>query len=139
VPFNRDVFVATYNQAGVLLNARRFGGALDDVGSGLVYDDQNNLVLAGIFSDSINLDGDVFSRTEPTSLFVVKFVGSDPSHLYWVRTAGGPGVSGAENDPRIEWHDGQIRVTGTYETVSRYDHIRLIGLGGWDGFVGSLK
>jgi hypothetical protein len=139
VPFNRDVFVATYNQAGVLLNARRFGGTLDDGGSGLAYDNQNNLLLAGIFSDSIEIDGAVFSRTEPTSLFVAKFQGSDPSKRFWVRTAGGPGVSDLENDPRIEWHDGQVLVTGTYETVARFDHIRLIGLGDWDGFIGALK
>jgi hypothetical protein len=139
VPFNRDVFVATYNHAGILLNARRFGGALDDGGSGLAYDDQNNLFLAGTFIDSIKFDGDVVSRPDPVSLFVVKFVGSDLKRLHWVRTAGGPGVSGAENDPRIEWHDGQVRVVGTYETVARFDHIRLIGLGDWDGFVGSLK
>ncbi len=139
VPFNRDVFVATFNQAGVLLNARRFGGTLDDGGSGLAYDNQNNLLLAGIFSDTINIDGHVYSRIEPTSLCVAKFAGSDPTRLDWVRTAGGPGVSGLENDPRLEWHDGQILVTGTYETVARFDHIRLIGLGDWDGFVGALK
>lgn len=139
VPFNRDVFVATYNRSGVLLYARRFGGTLDDGGSGLAYDSQNNLYLAAIFSDSINIDGDVFSRTEPTSLLVAKFAGSDTHHLDWVRTAGGPGVSDLENDPRIEWHNGQVLVVGTYETVARFDHIRLIGLGDWDGFIATLQ
>jgi hypothetical protein len=139
VPFNRDVFVATYNTAGVLLHAKRFGGTLDDGGSGLAYDNQNNLLLAGTFIDAINFDGHEFTRPEPSSLFVAKFTGSDPGKLLWVRTAGGPGVSDLENASRIEWHDGQTLVVGTYETVARFDHIRLIGVGGWDGFIGALK
>jgi len=41
----------------VLLDAQRFGGVKDDGGSGIDYDRHGNLIVAGIFQDTIRLKG----------------------------------------------------------------------------------
>ena len=55
-PFNRDVMVVTYNSAGAVLEAQRFGGPKDDGGSGIAYDSHGNLLVSGIFQRGIKLE-----------------------------------------------------------------------------------
>src|SRR5581483_8859645 len=50
-PYNKDVFFATWDEDGELLEARRFGGPKNEGGSGIVYDRRGNLILAGVFQD----------------------------------------------------------------------------------------
>ncbi len=155
-PFNSDVFIATFNTAGVLLDARRFGGAMDDGGSGIAYDRHGNLVVAGIFQDRINIDGRVLTGKDTYSLFVAKFSpkkNGDGGHrtdfgeqhsfsgfrLDWAKEADGPGVDGFENDPRIGLTThGDVLVTGAYEPTARFDAVRLNSAGLEDGFLASL-
>ena len=72
-PYNKDVFFATYDGAGVLLDARRFGGVQDEGGSGIAYDRHGNLIVAGVFQDSIKIEGRTLTGKDPLNLFVAQF------------------------------------------------------------------
>jgi hypothetical protein len=158
VPFNRDAFVATWDGQGVLLDARRYGGTLDDGASGIAYDRQGNLTFAGEFGSQIKIEGQTLTGNDPTSLFVVRFFHSDkqcrpgqktnfadrldfaPHKLDWTKSADGAGVADLENNSRIALtSDGGVWVTGTYGPTARFDSFRLISAGEEDGFLAELK
>lgn len=137
-PFNRDVFVATYNGTGVLLGAQRFGGAQDDGGSGIAYDSAGNLIVAGIFQGSITIKGHTLTGKDTFNLFVAKFarVGGG---VDWAAEADGPGIDGFENDPRIGLTSGgDVLVTGAYEPSAQFGHLTLQSAGLEDGFLALL-
>lgn len=138
-PFNRDVFVATYNGSGLLLNAQRYGGAPDEGGSGIAYDHTDSLIVAGIFQDKIKIAGTTLTGKDPTNLFVVKF-GSAGGTLKWAAEADGPGAGGVENDPRIGVSPlGNIIVTGAYEPAAQFGSFKLNSVGQEDFFLSLLQ
>jgi hypothetical protein len=147
-PFNRDVLVVTYNSAGVVLAARRFGGPQDDGGSGIIYDARNNMIVAGIFQNSITIQGQPLSGKDTYSFFVANLGcgavsinkdGCTGGSLLWARAADGPGIAGFENDPRIgATADGDVLVTGAYEPSAQSDGLKLESAGEADGFLALL-
>jgi len=146
-PYNADVFLATYDRAGVLLEAQRFGGAQNEGGSGIAYDDHDALVVAGIFQDKITIEGQTLSGKDSSNLFVVKFANDERRHkgdkdnqLDWAKEADGPGVAGFENDPRIGLTArGDVLVTGAYEPAAQFDGFELNGAGLEEGFLALLR
>ena len=154
-PFNTDVFIATFDEAGVLLDARRYGGALNDGGSGLAYDHEGNLIFEGIFQGSIDIEGRTLTGNDAYSLFVGKFSANDKGHgegywdrhhhfagfrLDWLKSADGPGIDGFENDPRIALTDDEdVLVTGAYEPAAQFDTFEFTSAGLEDGFLALLK
>jgi hypothetical protein len=157
-PFNSDVVVATYNDAGILLSARRYGGAMNDGGSGIAYDDHGNLFVAGIFQSEIEIDRRTLTGDDQYSLFVAKFARGErergaaartdtaeprecgPDRLEWAHAADGPGIEGFENDPRIGLTTrGDVLVTGGYEPSALFGAFKLSSAGQDDGFVAVLR
>jgi hypothetical protein len=145
-PYNKDGFVATYNPAGVLLDARRFGGAQDEGGSGIVYDSFGNLIVAGIFQGEIQYEGRTLTGKDTFNLVVAKFSREAEQHasaaliLDWAREADGPGVAGFENGPRIGLTaGGDVLVTGAYEPAAQFGAFKLNSAGMEDGFLALLS
>jgi hypothetical protein len=157
-PFNKDVFVATYDGAGVLLDARRFGGPQDEGGSGIAYDRLGSLIVAGIFQDRIKIEGHTLTGKDFFNLFVAKFArderrcraghetdfdelhASAANRLDWAKEADGPGAGGFENDPRIGLTArGDVLVTGAYEPSAQFDRFKLRSAGLEDGFLALLS
>jgi hypothetical protein len=148
-PYNKDVFVATYNSAGVLLNARRIGGVQDDGGSGIAYDRKGNLYVAGTFQGTMNVEGHTLTGEQPFNLFALKFrersredqrKPSAAGELAWVKKADGPGQEGLVGNagmgvtPR-----GTVLVTGVYRDAAVFDNITLHSAGAEDIFLGQLN
>jgi len=127
-PFNTDVFIATYNSAGVLLKARRFGGAENEGGGGIAYDHKGNLYVAGTFQNSINVDGRSLNGTKPFNLFVLKFK-SGTGGLDWAKKADGAGSGQGELEanPRMiaVTQNDEVLVTGTFQSTAVFDKITL--------------
>ena len=71
-PYNKDVVIATYNSSGLLLKATRLGGSQDEGGSGVAYDQQGNLYVAGVFQAGLTIQGHLLTGTKRYNLFVVK-------------------------------------------------------------------
>lgn len=138
-PFNRDVFVATYDGSGVLLNAHRFGGAQDDGGSGIAYDHSNNLIVAGVFQNRITIQGRTLTGKDSFNLVVAKFAPDGKASEGWAIEADGPGIGDFENSPRIGLTPGgDVLVTGVYQTSAQFGRFGILSNGLADGFLAFL-
>jgi len=138
-PFNKDAFIATYNSAGVLLKARRIGEAGDDGGSGIAYDHQGNLYVAGVFQDTIKVEGQSLTGKKPFNLFVLKFR-SGTGVLDWAKKADGAGQDSFEENPRMGvTPSGEVFVTGVYQGTAVFDKITLHSAGDLDIFLAELN
>ena len=65
--FNRtDIIITKFDSSGTHIWAKRFGGAQDDVGRGLVIDNSGNIITTGSIKTAVdfNEDGDVIDGTE---------------------------------------------------------------------------
>jgi hypothetical protein len=147
-PFNKDVFFATYDEDGVLLEAQRFGGPQDDGGSGIAYDRHGNLILAGIFQGTIAIQGSTLTGKDPYNLFIAKFSRSEVScvagfadhTLDWATEADGPFSGDFENNPRIGLtKQGGVMVTGSYQPTAQFGGLSLVSTGSEDGFLAFLN
>lgn len=148
-PFNRDAFFATYDENGVLLEARRFGGARDEGGTGLSYDRRGNLTVAGLFNDTLAIGGQTLVGKTPLNLFVASFSQSlqvctptpNSSKLAWAHTAGGIYVPTYETGPRLGLSSrGDALVTGEFQSTAQFGNsTTLHAAGGIDGFLALLE
>lgn len=67
--FSYDVVLATYDGAGVVQSASRIGGKDTDDGSGVAYDKQGNLYVAGLFGIQ-SISGALRSRGRDRTIFL---------------------------------------------------------------------
>lgn len=138
-PFNKDAFVTTYNSAGVLLKARRIGGVENDGGSGISYDHEGNLFVAGVFQGRIEVEGRSLIGEKPFNLFVLKFKPATGG-LEWAKKADGAGPDNPEvNQGMCVTPTGQVLVTGEYQGTAVFDAITLHSAGDRDIFLAELK
>jgi hypothetical protein len=137
-PYNKDVFVTTYDSAGALLKARRFGGIEDEGGSGISYDRKGNLYVTGVFEGTIDIEGQSLTGEQPFNLFVVKF--NSASRLDWVKKADGPGQDNFEANPLMGLSPtDKVLVTGVYQGTAVFDAIKLNSGGEQDIFLAELN
>jgi hypothetical protein len=147
------VFFATFDVDGVLLDARRFGGAKNEGGNVVAYDRRNNLFITGLFQDAIKIDSHTLTGKDPVNLFVAKFSREEgrcvvPGDLtdnhngaIWAKEADGPGVTGYEGTIGMDLTaDADVIVTGPYGPTARFDGFKLTSSSGSvDGFVALLN
>jgi hypothetical protein len=144
-PFNKDVFVATYDEDGVLLSARRFGGAKDEGGTGIAYDRRGKLIVAGVFQHAIKIGGHTLTGTRSNNLFLAEFARNEETcapapDVNWAKAANGPFVATLEVGPRVGLTaQGDVLVTGAYQPVAQFDDFKLQSAGLQDGFVALLR
>ena len=147
-PYNKDVFVATYDSAGVLLNAQRIGGIKDDGASAIAYNTEGDLYVTGVFEGTLEVGGQTLTGDAAFNLFVFKFsepsstAGANPSApatLFWVKKADGASTDMFENNAGMGVsHSGQVYVTGTYDGTATFDAISLQSAGMGDIFLAEL-
>jgi hypothetical protein len=143
-PYNKDVFVATYDSSGVLLNAQRIGGIKDDAASALAYDTKGDLYVTGVFEGTLEVDGQSLTGDAAFNLFLFKFSEpsstpganpSSPATLIWAKKADGAGTDFFENNAGMGVsNSGQVYVTGTYEGTATFDALAIQGGGLGDAF-----
>lgn len=135
-PYNPDVLVATYNSAGVLDKALRFGGPGQDSGTGIAYDSQSNLYVAGLFGGTVNFGGQVLAGAQQNNLFVLE---SGGSAVAWARMAKGVFVYNGRI-PRLAVAPGnKIMVTGPFQGTTSFDAAIVHSAGLDDIFLAQLS
>jgi hypothetical protein len=147
-PYNKDVFFATYDDSGVLLDARRYGGVGDEGGNGVAYDRRGNLILAGVFQKTIKIEGLTLAEPGSFNLFLAKFArdeqscspGNASNTVYWVKAAEGPFVVDFEYASPIGLTArGDVLVTGAYQSTAQFGSFKLQSPGMQDGFLALLR
>lgn len=83
---SQDVFVAKYNNAGVLQWARRAGGTGADIGSGIAVDNNGNVAVTGEFKNTADF-GSVTLTADASDAFVCKYDAAGT--LLWAKKGGG--------------------------------------------------
>ena len=111
----RDAFVMKIDGAsGSIEWVRVFGGTGDDYGFGVDVDSNDNIIVAGRFSDSLTIGADELTSAGDRDIFLAE-LGPDGAPT-WARSFGGPGLDEA-HDLRVQ-QDDNIVVLGTIsETV----------------------
>lgn len=137
-PYNPDAFVASYDGAGVALDALRIGGANADAGGGIAYDDLGNLYVSGVFQGMIDVGGQTLNGTQTNNLFVLKYTAGS---LAWAAVADGAGAQTYEQGLRLSTRPGsnKVFVTGEYSGTATFGDITLHSAGAENVFAMELK
>ena len=90
---NNDIFLAKYDANGNYIFAKSFGGVLVDTGASIAIDGNGNIILTGIFSDTVDFNPDIAVNNLISSggfdLFYAKYdVNGD---FIWAKKIGGLG------------------------------------------------
>jgi len=137
-PYNKDAVIATYNSLGVLLRATRLGGSQDEAGSGIAYDQQENLYVEGVFQTAINIQGHSLTGAKPYNMFVMKQ--AQTGFVSWVKKADGAGSNSFEDNPRIAVESEDIVLaTGAFQKTASFDAVTLNSAGAEDIFLAELN
>jgi hypothetical protein len=137
-PYNRDVVVATYNASGALLRATRLGGSQHEAGSGIAYDQQENLYVEGVFQAAFNIQGHSLTGTKPYNMFAMKQ--APTGFVAWVKKADGAGTNSFEDNPRIAVEsEDTVLVTGAFQKTASFDGVTLNTAGAEDIFLAELR
>ncbi|MDH3445849.1 MAG: SBBP repeat-containing protein, partial [Deltaproteobacteria bacterium] len=144
-PGGNEMFVAKYDSSGTLLWAKRAGGTLDDVGTGIEVDQSGNSYLTG-FSTGTAIFGPgdpnqtVLTSAGTNDIFVAKY--DTNGALRWVKGAGGTlldqglglAVDGLGNSVVTGFFNGTVTF-GAGEVTETM----LTSAGGTDIFVAKLR
>jgi len=116
-----DIFIAKTDQEGTYLWVRTFGGRGFDRATGVVIDEEDNIIVSGSFLEKIEGSEGVLAYSEGVKdVFVMKL---DPQGVVlWNQTYGGPGYD--ESSHIALGQEGQIFLTGWFsEEVDFGDQI----------------
>lgn len=110
-----DLYMIKYNPSGLILWQRSVGGTGWDEAAAIAADAGGNAYLAGVFSDTLVVDGQqIVSDSGSSDIFLAKF---DPyGALVWLKKYGGPGYDRV-GDLTIQ-PNGNIYLTGGFEGVA---------------------
>lgn len=106
-----DVFVSKYGPDGARQWTTTFGGEGEDVGNGVSFDSEGNLVVVGLFSKDVAIGDIKLNGQGSDDVFFAKF-GADGTPM-WAHKFGGLD-SDAANDVAIR-PNGRIVVTGSFK------------------------
>jgi hypothetical protein len=134
---NNDVFVVKLKGSdGSYVWSKTFGGTAEDlpaVGTGVAFDPQNNVIVAGQFSGSIKPGTQTLTSNGMSDIFLAKYNGSTGAHV-WSKNVGGTDfelINGMAVDG-----SGNVTVTGVFGgTVDNFGGGNFTNKGGADVFV----
>lgn len=108
------------------------GGYPGGRGDNLVFDENENVYIAGYFSGTLNYQGKtITSVNERSDVFVAKL--NKDNQLLWLKTAGGEGADYATAINRDK--NGAVYVAGTYNQLLTFENYELTSNGLKDVFI----
>ncbi|MBK9961648.1 MAG: T9SS type A sorting domain-containing protein [Saprospiraceae bacterium] len=116
-----DIFLLKLDDGGNYLSAQRFGGSDIDQGSSIKMDLEDNVYVAGYFSNSVDFDFGtlefILTSSGQRDLFILKCK-ADGS-FGWALSAGGIGVDWAQSMDISS--SGNIFITGNFEQTADFN------------------
>ena len=128
-----DAYVAVYGPDGSHRWTAHFGGKGEDVGNAVAFDGQGNVVVVGLFADSMTIGDTVLGSAGSDDIFVAKFDSSGKP--LWARKLGG-GDSDAAYDVAVS--ATAIVITGSFKGSIQAADVTLKSQGNEDILVVAL-
>jgi hypothetical protein len=85
-PGEKNVFVAKYDNNGKLVWVSNATGNGNDVGFGIILDNNNDVIISGSFNDDLNLNGKNLQAVGESDVFIAKY--DKNGKLLWASKAG---------------------------------------------------
>ncbi len=108
-----DIFLAKFNNSGILEWATSFGGPGTDIGKAVICNSMGDIILTGQFEDDIDFNGVALNSSRKNNIFIAVF--DNEGKIKWAQRAGGISAQ-----PAVE--------TGTSLAVDASDNIFLTGI-----------
>ena len=126
-----DMFIAKYDSTGKVIWAKHAGSQDYDYGNDVAVDNNGNIYVTGVYSDSANFDSNILRSIGFQDVFLAKY--SAGGQLLWIRHGGGEYDDygyGVTTDM-----DGNIIITGQFQYTGIFDSQYLIGPGDYNIYV----
>jgi hypothetical protein len=136
-----DIFVAKYNSQGTLVWLKSLGNSYEDVANAVTIDSQDNIIVAGYFSMTVDFSGTGASGASLTSsgnytdMFVAKY--SSTGAYIWAHRFGGAFYDMA-NKVAVD-SNGNILLTGQFQSSGDFGTYTLTSGGSYDVAVVKLS
>ncbi len=127
-----DVFVAKYDPNGKIIWAKTAGGKLYDVGYGVTSDKNNDIIITGTFSNSINFNGIGLDGHSYSDIFVAKYDSS--GNILWAHSGGSNGFYNSGNAVAVN-SNNDIFIAGTISDTATFDNLTVTSIGGADAII----
>lgn len=135
---NTDIFVAKLNAAGTFVWAKCFGGTGMDEGAAIAVDAQNNVVVTGGFSNSVDFGSTTLTAGNNdaySDAFVTKINPADGSVIWAVK---GGGAFSDYSTGIVTDYGNNIYITGSIYSDAVFGTISVNATGS-DGFVAKIN
>ncbi|RFS13320.1 SBBP repeat-containing protein [Emticicia sp. C21] len=112
-----DIFLAKYNNNGIVQWVQSAGGLLAEVSSSIAVDGSGNAYITGSYSGTATFAGTTLTTQGGTDIFVAKY--NTSGSLQWVKSAGGTG-----NDSGFGIaldNNANVHITGNYEATAQFE------------------
>ncbi len=120
---DEDIFVGKMDTDGKWLWVQSIGGAGFDRGNSLDVDKAGNLVICGLFTESVSFGSQTLTGGEHGDIFVAK--ADSGGQWIWATYAGGPGRDNA-ND-LVTDNENTIYITGTFTKTASFGSLTVSG------------
>jgi hypothetical protein len=132
---NDEAYVAKFSGEGVLAWAVAYHGPGIDAAHAVAVDAGDNIFVAGLFHDSLDLGGTVLKAKAGPDLFVAKL--SPAGTVAWAKTFSGPGTAQVQ-DLAVD-RAGDLVVVGFFDETLDVGGNALASAGMQDAFVAKLS
>jgi hypothetical protein len=130
-----DVFVASFDAAGALVWAKRFGDVGAQAGVDVTVDAQGNVIVIGDVAGAIDFGGGSMASAGATDVFVAKL--DSAGALVWAKLFGD---AGAQNGRGVAVDAmGNVLITGAFAGKIDFGAGALTSAGATDIFLAKLK
>jgi hypothetical protein len=130
-----DVYIVKYNSSGTHQWSFRYGSTGSDQGMAIATDASGNIVVTGIFNNTVNFGGSGLVSAGFSDIFLAKY-NSSGTHLWSFRYGGG----GGDNGFGLACDGvGNVAITGSAGDNIDFGGGILLGTGGADIYVAKLN
>ena len=122
-----DIFISKISANGTTTWVVAAGGSSSDRGLGIAVDQNQNVIVSGFFSGTINFGGgiSISSNGNSQDAFVAKF--SPSGTIVWAKSGGSSGNSDRANGVAVD-SNGNIFITGQFTGEATFGNLSLTSL-----------
>lgn len=126
-----DIFVAKYNNNGVLQWAQQAGGSSSDLAKGIGIDGNGNVYVSGIVNGTAIFGGFSYIGNSDNDIFIAKY--RNDGSFNWVRRAASDNVDMVNS--MVVDANGLVTITGHFENTIGFGNTTLTSAGSKDVFL----